>query len=222
MPVSAISPRFAPQDNDAYRNTFRRHVFGILSGGYGRLNCSKYQAEQEPAITGELVRGMREFVEAPSAPTWATRYAIHDDPPINSGGGRLGKKRLRFDIQFERTCAGKRPRYGFEAKRLSGSSFGVKKYLEKEGLGAFLDGNYAAEEVEAGMIGYIQSDSESEWVCKIEQGMKDRKSALQFCSDGEWKEECVVKQLPFCFRTRHKRPTVKREISVYHLMLLFK
>ena len=156
-----------------------------------------------------------------SAPRWASKYSIHDDPPINDGK-RLGKSRLRFDIQIERTGIGKHPKYGFEAKRLSGSDFGVSKYLDDEGLGAFVSAAYAAEEIEAGMIGYVQTDSEAEWNTKIEEGMKARKTSLKFCKDGEWRLEPVVQGLQFCFRTGHKRPSIGQDIIIYHLMLLFR
>jgi hypothetical protein len=39
------------------------------------------------------------------APTWMIRMYVADDPPVNAPG-RLGKRRRRVDIEFERSERG--------------------------------------------------------------------------------------------------------------------
>jgi hypothetical protein len=51
--------------------------------GYQALCAADFENSQEPEITGELVRAMRESLERDTAPPWAEYYAIHDDPALN-------------------------------------------------------------------------------------------------------------------------------------------
>ncbi|MCB1032820.1 MAG: hypothetical protein KDD47_03185 [Acidobacteria bacterium] len=127
-----------------------------------------FAEKQEPVITGELVREMRGYLESgPDAPDWATHYSIHDDPPLNAGG-RQGKSRFRVDIEFERVGTGPRPRLQFEAKRLNSSTnHTVAGYLGVDGLGCFLSGRYPLTHGEAGMLGYVQSETEESWAEQI-------------------------------------------------------
>ena len=50
--------------------------------GYRELNPTDYANSEEPDITGELVRAMREILERDSSPDWVEYYSIHDDPTI--------------------------------------------------------------------------------------------------------------------------------------------
>ena len=104
-----------------YWRAFRRECHELLAIGYERLDRRSFRSEEEPTITGQLVRSMQEAQEAEEAPDWASRLAVRDDPPQNVEG-RLGKRRRRIDIEIERYRRGKRPSFRFEAKRLHDSS----------------------------------------------------------------------------------------------------
>ncbi len=102
----------------AYAMALRIHAHELIAMGYIRMDSPAYVKWEEPAITGELVRVMRELIESDDAPDWAVYYSIGDDPPLNVVGKR-GNSSPRVDIEFERTGArGIRPRLRFEAKRL--------------------------------------------------------------------------------------------------------
>ena len=94
-----------------------RMLTQLIAMGYQELHTEDFANSQEPEITGELVRTMREIQERKSAPSSVASYPIHDDPPLNVPGKR-GKNRPRVDIEFERVARGMRPRLRFEAKRL--------------------------------------------------------------------------------------------------------
>ena len=208
-------------DRHEYRSVFRRQVFELLRRGYERLDSPDFQDSEEEDITGELVREIRNVVEDRSGPSWAQHYAIHDDPKINTPG-RLGKRRLRLDIEFERTGAGKHPRYPFEAKRLSSQTHAkMDKYLGPDGLRQFLSGNYAREQDEAGMLGYVQSETPSCWAKKVHDTFIKDTDLHQLCFDGNWKHVDNLTNFDNCYRSKHNRPSVGKPITLFHVFLSF-
>src|SRR2546427_5962096 len=81
--------------------------------------------------------------------------------------GKLGKRRKRVDIEFERSSRGVAFHFHFEAKRLYRSD-SLSEYLGDEGLGMFLSGDYASDERVGGMLGYVQRDSLDAWLGKLQ------------------------------------------------------
>ncbi len=220
MPITAGPqvPRTDAGDEEVYRRVFRKQVLGLLKMGYDRIKATNCEKAEEQNITGELVRVIREVIDDRSAPGWASRYAVHDDPPENVGG-RRGKRRPRLDIRFERTQVGPHARYAFEAKRLCTGSHGVSGYLGAEGLGAFLDGSYSTGEAEAGMLGYVQSDDSDQWAAKLCDKVNGDASSLNLSE--QWSAEQVIPELKHCYRTVHKRPSVGQPVTLYHILLMF-
>lgn len=196
-------------------NSFRRHVFVLIHMAHQRLPVAEFQASEETDITGELAHKMREIVEAEDALDWMHLISIHDDPPQNTTP-RKGKRRPRLDLEIERAGAGKRPRYAFEAKRLSkpnhhmGNYLGKTGYLGQEGLGMFISGIYAPNEPEAGMLGYIQTDDIDTWYAACLQRMKNINCEQRNIVDGLH---------TFC--SKHQRKSTQA-IDIFHLFLIFK
>ena len=180
-------------DSEEYYKGFRNKVFKLIKMGYDLLGAVSFKDSEEPDITGELVKQIREVIQDRSSPAWAWNFAVHDDPPVNVLG-RLGKRRPRLDIELELTGRGPHPRYPFEAKRLSGNTFGTRKYLGEGGLMDFLCGKYASKQSEAGMLGYVQSDTEEEWAIKIKRQFNRSISSMQICHGGNW---CFAKEVDF-------------------------
>ena len=89
------------------------------------------------------------------------------------------------------------------------------------GLGEFLSGNYADDRVEAGMIGYIQSDTPESWAAKIKTKFEKEPGIIQACTDGEWTDITIIDGLKHCFRSKHFRPTLDNPITLYHVFLNF-
>ena len=207
-------------DSIDYQIAFRKKVFALLNMGYSRLEPKIFKEAQEEEITGEIVREMNEVLVGRSAPKWASFIAVHEDPRINSPR-RKGKNRKKADIEFEYVRHHNRPRYPFEAKRLCTNSHPVGVYLGPEGLGEFISGNYAYDKNEAGMLGYIQSNTVETWASKIEKNFHDQAERIMVCPDGCWGDVRIISELSDCYRSKHNRSPEIGPITIYHALLIF-
>lgn len=214
--MNASGPKASIEEE--YRAAFLRRGFEILSRGYGRMNSGDFAGAQEPEITGELVRCMKEVIEDPEAPLWMIHFDVSDDPPLNTGE-RLGKKRRRVDIELFRTGRGLHPRVHLEAKRLCSAS-SVGEYTGKDGLGLFLAGEYGFQQNDGGMLGYVQRDSASFWNMKIEAALSDRKK-FDLVEGGRFSPIVMVPSLKSMHRSIHRRSKGLDPITVYHTLLKF-
>jgi len=221
MPIEIHTPKSKKKSDDSgeYWQGFRRKVFKLVKMGYDRLDSKKYRDWEEPDITGKLKEEIEAVIDDPLSPRWISRFVVQDESPINATG-RLGKHRKIIDILIQRTRRGPNPRYYFEAKRLSGNNFTAIKYLGQTGLGEFISGNYAFNESEAGMLGYVQSGNPAEWASKILFEFKKNKASIQVCSGGEWTYVQIISELN-CYCSKHKRPSIGRPITIYHSLLNF-
>jgi hypothetical protein len=204
---------------DTYRRSLRTHAHTLIAMGYQELHAADFAISQEPEITGELVRAMREIQEQGSAPAWVAYYAIHDDPPLNVPG-KQGKRRPRVDIEFERITRGMRPRLRFEAKRLRRNR-DVEQYLGEDGLGCFTSGKYPLTHPEAGMLGYVQSDDETTWAAKIEMALTRTPDTYCIVDNALWDGYQITPQLVYTYRSRHHCQTLGEDIDIFHTLLRF-
>ena len=208
-------------DSIDYVASFHRDALYLIVVGHERLteNTTDYSNEEEPNITGELVRCTNEYIDSISSHTWTSFYDVRDESPENTQE-RLGKHRKKVDIVCTRTGTKPRSRIKFEAKRLKRPGFPVREYVGNTGLGEFLSGKYAPECDTAGMLGYIQSDNCDYWAEQIPDALNKRKTEVHLTKDGQW-QKVSLENVNDCYKTRHNRPTVKRELMVYHLLLDF-
>jgi hypothetical protein len=199
----------------AYGSAFVRIVHRVLAAACKTLPA-KLSDEEEPSITGMIVERMRAFLEQPSAPRWAARLAIHDDPPLNVGGLR-GKRRLRIDIEVESVIAGVRPRFQFEAKRLYQSK-SAADYIGADGLGSFVAERYGKDHTAAGMLAYVQTDSVDDWVKKVASKLdKERTTAGLPAKGAVWEAFAPPDHDLPSFRSIHQRKSTP--ITVFHTFL---
>ncbi len=208
-----------PRDREAYLANLRLHVHTLLWMGYERLDRRRLAGLDEPSITGELVRSIREAMAEDSAPDWVLNYSLRDDPPVDFPG-RYGQSRPRVDIEFERVQRGMRPCYHWEAKRLRDAS-SVGAYLGQQGLGCYLSGLYAGGHEEAGMLGYVEVQDERAWATRIEASLLRSPKQFSLTEDGAWSRASVVSQIAHCYCTRHRRGQDRKPITVYHALLRF-
>ena len=207
-------------DSKEYQKAFREYVFKLLKMGYDRLDTVSLQDSEEEDITGEIVREINEILEDRGSPPWVRLFAVHEELRINEPG-RRGKRRKRVDIEFEWVCHCPRHHYPFEAKRLCVNTHPIGEYVGPAGLGEFLSGNYAREKLEAGMIGYVQSDTPKSWAKKAQKKFDKEPKLVRACSDGSWTSITIIGELSHCFRSKHNRITKKRPITLYHVFLIF-
>jgi hypothetical protein len=199
-----------------YRQAFVRNCFILLIRGYAGLKPHALRAAEEPHITGEIIRSIREVLEAENAEPWMQGFEIYDDPPQNVPG-RFGKYRPRIDIEFVHVSRGRRPRFHIEAKRLYRSR-SIREYFGDDGLGMFVAGIYAAGEFSAGMVGYVQTENSPAWLGRLARGFARRSSQLRLCETFRSAQD--YQDIGAVRISGHDRTTLGR-IDIYHLLLEF-
>jgi hypothetical protein len=108
----------------------------------------------------------------------------------------------------------------FEAKRL-GPGNSVGKYAGRKGLGCILAGDYARGHDDAGMLGYVQSDTCDAWARKIETKLHGDRIAHELLAGSVWQLKQVTNELTHVYFTEHTRHALGRPVAVYHTLLLF-
>jgi len=202
-----------------FRQVFLNRVHEVIEGGYRRLKPATYAREEEPAITGVLRKAMNGYLRDVSAPDWADYFSVHDDPPVDDGI-RMGRRRNRMDIRVDSSRPRPGASFSIEAKRLA-RGYTVGRYLGVEGLGSFLCGEYAREEDDAGMLGYMQDDEAVYWSGEIVAAIEKNPVTYEVSGRGWWKRHGFARGPEHVFMSMHTRATVGRPITIYHTLLLF-
>ena len=200
-----------------FQRSFVRHVHSILARGYSRLDARAFVQREEEDITGEITRSMQAVVQDQGAPGWAKYYWPAEETRVHEHG-RLGKRRLRIDIEIMRHGIETRPRFRFEAKRLHDAA-SRREYLGNEGLGRFLDGRYAVDDEVAGMLGYVQDGSVDMQGQGLAALIKSRPKEYAVRKGWGWAKFTIVPGLS-TFRSGHQRANLP-PITLFHTMLLF-
>ena len=208
-------------DSARYAAAFTTHVLELLQMGHSRLYPPQYaKVSDETVITGKLKHAIAEVLEDGSSPAWVGYFHVSEEVYVNTPG-RFGKSRRRVDIEFVRGTRGPRPRFQFEAKRLHQSA-SVSAYVGEDGLGCFFAGQdaYAAGHPQAGMLGYVQAETETAWAERIAARLMSTPSTFSVQRGNSW-ETCPAARGPkYVFRTRHDRHG-DGPIDIYHVLLLF-
>lgn len=211
------------EQQELYRAAFVHNCLLLIVRARGTMDGLDLHTEEEPAITGLLVKHAKEVLERDDEEPGFEHLEILDDPPQNDDGSRRGKSRPRIDIEFVRTGRGQRPRFHLEAKRLyrRGSA---GEYFGSSGLGMFLTGSYASEWPSAGMLGYVQSENCENWGLALAKKLAERKAHYAVCGDRPvWQPVgWQTRQLPAVMESWHQRqPTTLGRVAIYHLLLDF-
>ena len=198
-----------------FTDAFIRNAHLILLGGYLRLNATEYHSSEENEITGDLAREMMSYIETSSEP-WMQLCQVHDQHPVTAPGGprttrRVGKRRPKIDLQFVANTGSRFHRFSWEAKRL-GKGHAIGDYLGEAGLGCFLSGQYSSECDFGGMLGYVQSGKPADRTSEIH--MRLGKAFVRVESRAtDFPTTTLV--------SRHSRPSLKSEITIFHTILRF-
>ena len=182
------------------------------------MNHAAYAKSQEPVITGDLVNAIDSVLSERIEP-WMSMFSVHDDPPINDGK-RKGRGRRRVDLRLDSGEFIPRARFQFECKRL-GRRHTAKIYLGLEGLGCFLRGDYAKEDDQAGMIGYVQSGNLGDWGMRIEKELMKTPDVYALVPKTEFVAGIPRSTTCHKYHSQHQRGTLGRAIMIDHLLLSF-
>lgn len=213
-------------DNRAdYQAAFLQQVHRLLQLGYEALHPPDFTNAQEDHITGELCKHMKHLTEDAPAERWMSFYSVHDQDPVNdvraegNGEPRVGKSRPRLDIRLVNKLHCPNPRFCVEAKRLCRSD-SVSEYMNDEGLGAFICGEYARGDAAAGMLGYVQSESLGYWLPRIEQKIRLQLSADNSAQAQTWQKFKFRDGPNEVYLSSHQRGA-GNPIAVYHTLFTF-
>ena len=201
------------------RLAFIGNVHRLLALGYARLDVQKYHEADEDLLTQDLKTALRELTEDIRGPRWVSHFAIHEKRRQDDSQ-RQGNSRLELDIVFERTQRGPHPCFSIEAKRL-GPKHPVGIYLGPEGLGAFISCEYAKEHDDAGMLGYVQSETLDDWCSALESKLAISPGKYSVEATGTWRRHIFRDGPATTYRSCHKRPTGYKPITIYHTLLDF-
>jgi len=203
----------------SFSNAFRIKAHMLLSWGYsGALSRIDSDSHEETTITGYISGTINNRLRAFDCPIWAEDFSIMENRPVEIEGCE-GKKRPQPDLVIEGKMRG-RPGFIFEAKRLKKDGFGAGKYLGEDGLGCFISGKYGIRYDEAGMLGYIQSDSSMHWHTEIWEKMNQNKKNLSLISMKQNIE--IIPDFPNEWSSVHNRKAAKRPITIFHILLDFR
>lgn len=149
-------------------DTFVRRSHQVVRMGYDLLSPHDLKTLEETEITGRLVDAIEEALDGDNVPRWSKHFWPGDDAPVTVGS-KTGKNRPRVDITVVSRANRPTRKFRFEAKRLS-STHPMSDYLGTNGLLRLVTGHYGRVEW-AGMIGYVQSETCSDWATKIKQAV---------------------------------------------------
>jgi len=203
-----------------FREAFVRKCHRLLGLAYNKLDHASLRTAEETEITGELARTMEEVLDSIPPPRGMRNLVVFDDPPQNTGR-RRGRKRLRVDIEVRAVEVGPKPRFRFEAKRLT-SNRSIFAYLGKDGLQMYIGGQYAAEQDDAGMLGYVQTGEPKTWATLLDARLRAKPADHALCAGGEWTLYSLAFEVPMTFRSVHDRVSVGRPVVIFHTLLNFR
>ena len=206
-----------PPLHQVYAKQLRVHAIKLIWMGHKRTNPALFTDAEEDNITGVLVQEIKRAIQDTDSPEWVDHYHVHEQVPQNIDA-KLGKRRPKMDIEFERGGRGPQPRLGFEAKRL-GPGNSVGNYLSDDGLGAFLSGYYPTTHGDAGMLGYVQDQSPAQWSVKLASAVVADPHRYKITSAGHWQSISIHSAAPAAC-TIHEDPHGKR-LFVIHVLLPF-
>jgi hypothetical protein len=201
------------------RLAFIGNVHRLLALGYRRLDAPKYHDADENLLTQDLAAALRNVTEDVQSPRWAGHFSIHEKRKQNDGKLQ-GNSRLELDIVFERTQRGIHPCFVIEAKRL-GPANPVKIYLGPDGLGAFISCEYAKEHDDAGMLGYVQSETLDIWCDSLGCELATSPAKHRVEANGTWQRHSFRDGPATTYRSRHTRSAGRGPITIYHTLLDF-
>jgi len=201
------------------RRVFVVRIHQLLEMGYRRMEAKFFASQEEPVITGELAREMNAVIDDTRSPKWTRSFEAQDEQPINDGK-RKGKSRKRIDIGIRSSSACPRSHFSFEAKRL-GRKNPLRLYLGEEGLQCFLRGEYAAEERDAGMLGYVQSGTEEAWAQSLQKELQESGAMHSVCDEIFGARHRFTAGPAHTYHSRHARRSPRAPIDIFHTFLLF-
>ena len=197
--------------DNIYELFFRRDVHRLIALGYRKSRCKINCKLEETEITGFICEEIEDqLIIDPRL----SRYSLKEDNPTK-GENRTGKSRRRLDIVIQCSNSTPRQNYIFEAKRLATSGYPISKYLGEEGLQLFVEGIYACDCPEVGMIGYVQKGTFEHWEKELFEKLPIKTELL---TKKKPKKITIIDDLEYEWVSEHDRK-INKPVTVYHIFL---
>ena len=198
-------------------SSFRQDVVQLIAWGYQDAETIIRQRELEEDITGLIRKSINDRLENGELPIQFRMYSAKGEDHVDDTG-KLGKQRPRIDILIE-SSVGRLPRkrYRFEAKRCARKSFNSKYKIEwyAKGIAEFVEGTYALNAPEAGMLGLVQSDTAQYWKAELSDKLN---ADLALACHSALRDIDPIANLSNVSLSQHQRHDGS-SIDLYHLFL---
>lgn len=194
-------------------DNFRIDVFQLVAWGYHIKEAEIRKCEREEDITGLIRSGIREKLDE-ELPSRFQRYFPANEDPVDEHGV-LGKKRPRVDILIESSHTRPRKRYRLEAKRCHSHKSNYRIHWYAEGVTAFLEGLYANDSPEAGLLGLMQSNDAQYWMQKLAEKLTED---FSLAAKSPLADAILTPDVPFMSSSHHARQNGS-SITLFHAFL---
>jgi hypothetical protein len=98
----------------------------------------------------------------------------------------------------------------------------IPRRIQVYGLQMYIRGEYAAEQDEAGMLGYVQTNEPAAWANQLSACLKEKPADHAVHEGGEWSPCSITSELLLTFRSVHNRLSIGRFLTVFHTLLEFR
>lgn len=208
--MSGVSPAWF-----ARGERFKRKAHELLYVGYRNslttiISSKKYN---EPSVTGFIREAIRDY--AFTNLEYDGFYVEENRPENSPGNVRTGSQRLLPDLiihfaespRLELVC---------EAKRLNQRS-GRSEYTGVEGMGCFTNADYATDQSEVAMLGYVETKSVAEWKEILRQHIEKKSAELELNS--LQKDVRIIPEFTDEWQSEHERKAVGVPVKIFHILL---
>lgn len=208
---------------DDYVKVLREDSHQLLAWGHRDARAELPTARDEYDITGMIAAAIEWRINDPETPARFALYVVRPEHPVSPAGER-GKDRPRLDVQIVKSGRPQRV-FTFEAKRLRDDdkvsvSDSLRGYVGDDGVGRFVASRYAADSLEAAMLGCVQSRNARFWfesVCqRFAESVSAGESTLRLIE--QIRPESVIPDLCDEAVSLHERPNA-RPIRLFHIFL---
>jgi hypothetical protein len=199
-------------------DNIRCDVFQLVAWGYQRKEKEIRQRSLEEDITGLIRKGINEILDELDddlLPRFRLYFAHNEDPVDDQG--MYGKNRPRVDVLIECSGSRLRKRYRLEAKRCARKKYKSKYNIDwyAQGISAFLNGLYAKDSPEGGLLGLMQSDDAKYWKNELSTKLKNDAS---LCCQSPLSDVVSSPDLSGVTVSVHQRSNGSA-IDLYHIFL---
>lgn len=204
-----------------FTKRFRKDVHQLIAWGVEDARPLIKKTEAEETITNYIRNAIRNTLQS-TRDSWWRNYDVHNEEPISTQN-RTGKDRKEIDLLIKWVTRLRQPEFVFEAKPLN---FPKKyqrssNYINNEGMGRFIKGDYAsftAKYPEAGMLGYVMSDTSDQWRAWLQKAIYEKGRTLKLVRSSQ-QSVIIIDAIPLEWVSKHQRKKTSKPFTIYHILV---